>query len=436
MLRVALTTLGCKVNQYETQKILESFESAGFAVVPIDQVADVYVVNTCSVTSIAESKSRYAIRKLAKQNPEAKLVVTGCAAQMSLNRGEVYPGVDVLVPNPDKLKTLDYLFREFPELHSRIEKPQELLRPTIHGRTRATLKVQDGCSVYCSYCSIPYTRPEMKSRPWREVLTEAQRMAEMGYQEAILTGVLIGSYGPETGSEGPDFPELVSLLARDSGIPRLRISSIEMQQVTDRLVDHLVEGRVVPHLHIPLQSGDTEVLRDMNRPYGQEEYLELCRWLYRTVPDLSITTDIMVGFPTETDERFQSSVNVCEEVGFLKVHVFSFSPRFGTPADKWGDPVSPQVKASRRTTLSEISGRTAQVHARNFLGKRMEVLAEAKPVAGGLMEGLTANYLTVRFAAPLSVARQLVLVELQEERDGVLYGETVSSARPPALVSI
>lgn len=432
MPKAAFTTLGCKVNQYETQKILESFEDAGFDVVPFDSEADVYVVNSCSVTGQAEAKSRYTVRRARRTSPGAKVVVTGCAAQMSLNTDTVFEGADLVVPNPEKLTTLAHVLRTFPGLavapvHKRPGGPQH------QGRTRATLKVQDGCSVFCSYCSIPFTRPGMVSRPFVEVLDEAKRLADMGYFEAVLTGVLIGSYGPETGSGGARFEELVTALAEQSGLPRIRISSIEMHQVTQPIIDLARSGNIVPHFHIPLQSGDSQVLKDMNRRYDQAEFLELCHRLYREIPELSLTTDVMVGFPTETPDRFESSVHVLEEAKFLKAHVFRFSPRPGTPADKWGDPVSPQEKQARAMKLSEVSERTGREHVRRFVGQTMRVLVEGKIGRDGLLEGLTDNWITVKFTGSADLARTIQWVRLDEERDGTAFGELTTRPRSGAI---
>lgn len=424
MPKAAFTTLGCKVNQYETQRILESFESAGFEVVPFDEAADVYVVNSCSVTAAAESKSRYTVRRAGRGQPGAKVVVTGCAAQMALNGGNGVEGADLVVPNPEKLETLRHVLRAFPGLDpGRPEKPP---LPTPNLRTRATLKIQDGCSVLCSYCSIPFTRPGLVSRPADEVLEEARRMIDTGYREIVLTGVLIGSYGPESGSGGPGFEDLIERLAGLDGLGRIRISSIEMRQVSARLIALLRTGRVAPHLHIPLQSGDSGVLADMNRPYSQADYLALCERLYGEVPDMTLTADVMVGFPTETAERFQSSILVCETVRFRKAHVFRFSPRPGTPADAWGDPVPAAEKTRRSQVLAEISDRTGREHARMFLGRVLRVLVEGKETRDGLLTGLTDNYLEVAFAGPSAWKRTFVSVRMDEERDGVLYGEPVS----------
>ncbi len=429
----AFTTLGCKVNQYETQRILEDFENAGFAVVPFSERADVYVINTCSVTSQAESKSRYTVRRANRNNPDAKVVVTGCAVQMTLNKVELLDGADVVVPNPEKLDALRYFFDEFPEFERWAKRdPAPVKQSGPDGRTRATLKVQDGCNVMCSYCSIPFTRPVMTSRPWQEVLEEAQKLSAMGYHEAILTGVLIGAYGPETGSEGKSFEELVTVLSEESGLERIRISSIEMHQVTQPIVELVKHGHVVPHFHIPLQAGDTQVLSDMNRRYGKDDFLKLCDGLYSELDDLTITTDILVGFPTETEERFQSSISVCEHVQFLKAHVFRFSPRFGTPADQWGDPVSPPEKQERAKRLTEVTEQTGKRQRERFIGRTMRVLVESKP-KGGLLEGTTDNWLTVRFAGPTNLGRSLQWVRLDEERDGIVYGELATPCMPNQL---
>lgn len=426
----AFTTLGCKVNQYETQRILDSFADAGFAVVPSDAPADVYVINTCSVTSQAEAKSWYAVRKAQRINPEAKLVVTGCAVQMDINRGGEREPVDVAVPNPEKLHALEYLYRSFPEIEREVRQnpaPREQEKP--RGRTRATLKIQDGCSVMCSYCSIPFTRPVMTSRPWHEVLDEAKRLRDMGYHEAVLTGVLIGAYGPETGSEGPGFEALVQMLAEESGLERIRISSIEMHQVTDSIIRLAKEGQIVPHFHIPLQSGDDGVLRDMNRRYRQDDYLRLCEKLYRELPDVTITTDIMVGFPTEDDAAFESSLKVCREVQYLKAHVFRFSPRYGTPADKWGDPVPPPVKQERAKQLAAFTAETGRSQVRRFLGRTARVLVERRD-RGGLLEGTSDNWLTVKFAGPDSALKSIQWVQIEDERDGIAYGELAAEPKP------
>ena len=429
MATAAFTTLGCKVNQYETQRILDSFEEAGFQVVPFEALADVYVINTCSVTSIAESKSRYTIRRANRTNPAAKVVVTGCAAQMAINKSEELEGADVVVPNPDKLRTLSHFFRQFPHFEKRAKAERTIAERKVTGRTRATLKIQDGCSVFCSYCSIPYTRPGLHSRPISEVIEEAEKMASLGFKEIVLTGVLIGAYGPESGSEGPNFEGLLERLCQVEGIERIRISSIEMRQVTPRLIELLGESKIVPHLHIPLQSGDTGVLKDMNRPYTQGDYLNLCNRLYEEVTDIAITTDIMVGFPTESSSRFESTLHVCENAKYLKAHVFRFSPRFGTPADAWGDPISDQEKQTRSQRITEITKATGEAYAKTHVGKTMRVLVENRHAESGLTRGLTDNYLEVRFSAPKDDVGKLRWVRIDEFRSEGLFGELTLPAK-------
>lgn len=434
----AFTTLGCKVNQYETQRILESFESAGFAIVPFESSADVYVINSCSVTAIAEGKSRYAVRKARRTNPESKVLVTGCAAQMALINGERVDGADLVIENPAKLDTLERFRATFPAMMPE-GGSQQKAGQGLAGRTRATLKIQDGCDVYCSYCSIPFTRPLMSSRPVESVLDEAERMAQLAFREIVLTGVLIGAYGPRTGSGGPDFEALIEALRarlHPFAPMRLRISSIEMRQVTDRLIELIAKPDsvpVVPHLHIPLQSGDDQVLEAMGRPYRRGDYLDLCRRLQAKIPDLSITTDILVGFPTETEERFEQTLDLCREVGYLKVHAFRFSPRPGTPADRYGDPIPPSDKQERSRRLGNLSAELASAHVARFVGRTMRVLVEGKPRPDGTLEGLADNYLTVRFAGPTSLTRQFAWVRIDEEREGIAFGELASERLGPEL---
>ncbi len=351
--------------------------------------------------------------------------MTGCAAQMSIMTQESLEGIDLIVPNPKKLDTLQEFLSTYPELAPQ-DRPQLQSIPSALGRTRATVKIQDGCNVFCSYCSIPFTRPGMSSRPAREIVSECQRLVEQGFHEVVLTGVLIGEYGESTGSGGPGFEELVAMISAESGVSRIRISSIEMHQVTEPIVQLVLDGKVVPHFHIPLQSGNSTVLRDMNRRYDQAQYIELCKRLQREIPDLSLTTDILVGFPTETEECFQSSIFVLEEVKFLKVHVFRFSTRPGTPADQWGDPISVQEKQRRAKILADISQRTGHEHVQKFVGQTREVLVEGKIAKDGILEGLTDNWITVKFAGAPSLARTLQKIHLSEVHDGIAFGELAS----------
>lgn len=424
MPRVAFATLGCKVNQYETQRILESFEDVGFQVVPQGSACELVVVNSCSVTAVAESKSRYAVRKAARDAPGAKVVVTGCAAQMSLNAGAVFPGADLTVPNPDKLQTLRHVLAAFPELL-----PEQSASPvrSAHGRTRATLKVQDGCNLMCSYCSIPYTRPLMASRPADQVVAEARSLVDRGFHEVVLTGVLIGAH--EQG-----LPGLILRLSRETGVARIRLSSIEMQHVTPELIELLAEGVLTPHLHIPLQSGDDGILADMGRRYRVADYLALLARVRAALPDVTLTTDVMVGFPTEDEARFGAVLETVRGAEFAEAHVFRFSPRPGTPAERWGDPVPDATKQARSLALQAVVGESGSRHAARFLGRTLRVLVEGKVRAGGMLEGTTDGYLTVRFAGPASAARTFQWVRIDDSRGSELYGELVTHPSPLRIV--
>lgn len=428
----AITTLGCRVNQYESQAILESFARAGFTIVPFSEAADVYVVNSCSVTQNAESKSRQLVRSLARKMPHAKVVITGCAAQMALNTSQSIEGASLLVPNPTKLDAAKLFLQQFPEFSESLSPGDSFVPRRFEGRTRATIKIQDGCNVYCSYCSIPYTRPERRSRDFQEIWNEADRYAKLGHREIVLAGVLIGDYGPETGSNGPNFEQLLAMLSDNPNIHRIRISSIEFRQVTDRLIEMMGEkgSKICPHLHIPLQSGSTKVLSDMNRPYSKDQYLELCERLYSEVPGIGISSDIMVGFPTESDEEFEQTVEVCERARFCKGHIFRFSLRPGTPAHQWGDPVTPDIKQSRSARLIEITNQTRAAFISANVGVPHEVIVEDRRNKQELLVGLTANYIEVQFEGPDELLGDTAKVMLTEAMPSNAVGRLLSAETP------
>ncbi len=431
----AFTTLGCKVNQYETQKILESFEAQGFEIVPFDTPADVYVINTCSVTQSAEAKSRQTVRRAARQNPNAVIVMTGCYAQFTIRRGETLQEANLVVPNPDKLRSVEYLLEHFPQFREQLAQARRNGEMSIRRRTRAVLKIQDGCNVYCSFCSIPYTRPVMRSTPYQEVLAEAHAMVQDGYREIVLTGVLIGDYGPDTGSGGPNFVELCALLSEIEGLERIRISSIEPTLITDELIDLIVQNpKMCPQLHIPLQSGDTGVLRAMNRPYDQAFYLDLIRRLRERIPDFGVSTDIMVGFPGEDEAAFQNTCYVVEQAEFCRAHLFRYSPRPDTPAEQMRDHVPDAVKAERMQRLQQVCKAAARRYASRFLGRTERVLVETRSKLSGLMTGTSDHYLQVEFAASPSLVGQLVNVRITDlATDGVL-GEVVNHGHRTAAL--
>lgn len=428
----AFTTLGCKVNQYETQKMLESFEAQGFEIVPFDAPADVYVVNTCSVTQSAEAKSRQTVRRASRQNPNAIVVMTGCYAQFTLRRGEKLEEAHLVVPNPDKLRTVHYLLEHFPHLAQRLEQERVQGKVQVRRRTRAVLKIQDGCNVNCSFCSIPLTRPVMRSIPYQEVLEEAQAMVADGYREVVLTGVLIGDYGPHSGSGGPDLAGLCAMLAEIEGLERIRISSIEPTLISDSLIDLIAtHPKMCPHLHIPLQSGDSRILKAMNRPYDQAFYLDLCRRLRERIPNFAISTDIMVGFPSEDEAAFLNTCRVVQEVEFCRAHLFRYSPRPDTPAEQMPDQVPEPVKTERTQRLQAIAKQAQVRYASRFIGCVERVLVENRSKLSGLMTGTSDHYLQVEFAGSPSLAGQFVQVRITEVSPESVSGELVGMPLNP-----
>lgn len=426
----AFATLGCKVNQYETQRILDSFEERGFHIAEFNAPADIYLLNSCSVTQTAERKSRQMLRRLARQNPGAVVVMTGCAGEMARMRGEELPEAALLVPNSEKLDALSHVLRAFPSL---APSAHRIGLPAKTMRTRATLKVQDGCNVFCSFCSIPYTRRTLVSRPPGELLEEVARLADRGCREVVVTGVLVGWYGSDFGAEGPDLAGLLERLCRVPGIERIRLSSIEPTQVTDRLLAVFrSESKLCNHLHIPMQSGDTGVLRAMNRPYTRDDYLHLCERAYGALPGLAITTDIMAGFPGEDRQAFEKTVDVARQVGFARAHIFRYSPRPGTPAASMPDAVPDAEKETRSQELAAVCRETQEAFIAARLGTIQEILVEGKENEGGLLSGYTENYIRAQFVGSRSLIGTVARVRLMEPVAGGALGEALSAFQPEA----
>jgi len=357
--------------------------------------------------------------------------MTGCYAQFALRRGERVEEAHLIVPNPDKLQTAEIVLKQFPHLLAPGGSPCEHGEPKLGSplqRTRAVLKIQDGCNVFCSFCSIPYTRPLMRSRPYREVLEEARSLVQRGFKEIVLTGVLIGDYGVHSGSEGPDLSELCAMLSEIEGLERIRISSIEPTQIGDALIELLATNpKMCPHLHIPLQSGDSRILKAMNRPYDRAFYLDLCQRLRQRIPHLAISTDIMIGFPGEDEEAFQHTCQVVETVAFCRAHLFRYSPRPGTPAEAMPAQVPEPVKAERLQRLQAIVQAAQLRYAASFVGQVEMVRVESRSKQSGLMMGTSDHYLQVEFAGSPALVGQLVPVRILEVSGEGILGEQVSA---------
>ncbi|MDQ2686884.1 MAG: tRNA (N(6)-L-threonylcarbamoyladenosine(37)-C(2))-methylthiotransferase MtaB [Armatimonadota bacterium] len=433
----AFANLGCKDNQYETERLAESFEAQGFTLTDFRAPADVYVINTCSVTADADRKSRQMARRASRQKPGAHVVLTGCFAQMALDTGESVDGATLLVPNSEKMRTAAHVLTHFPDLMqysgspaseahapavfpeaapNGLISPQSLLeRPRALHRTRATLKIQDGCRYFCAFCSIPYTRNTMASRPFADVLAEARQLAAQGAKEIVVTGVCVGAYGPETGSGGARLADVLSGVADVPGVERVRLSSVQPVEIPDAIIDAMTaHPHIAPHLHLSLQSGDDTVLKAMNRPYDTRFFADTVAKLRAKMPRIGLTTDLIVGFPGETRQLFDNTLAFAHEMNFARTHVFRYSPRQRTAGAELPDDVPYAEKESRHRELSALCVNSQREFAAGDLGHTVDVLAEAKGAQDGWLSGYTGNSVRVQFAAPASLRGQMVPVTLTD----------------------
>jgi threonylcarbamoyladenosine tRNA methylthiotransferase MtaB len=425
---VHLLTLGCKVNQYETQYVKELFELNGYAEAAEGRPADLCVVNTCTVTHEADAKGRQLIRKLHQANPGAGLVVMGCYATRAPDEVRRLPGVTHVVTDKGRLveELAPYGITQAPAGISRFDDHQ-----------RAFVKVQDGCLLRCSYCIIPSVRPAVRSRPPEEVAGEVARLVEAGHQEIVLTGIHLGHYGLDLckGRPREEWCRLPQLLERLAGLPgdlRIRLSSLEAAEARDELVRVLTEQpRVCPHLHLCLQSGSDAVLRRMKRRYTVAGFLERVRRIRAALDRPALTTDIIVGFPGETDADFEATCAVVRAAGLSRVHVFSYSPRAGTPAAGLAEVVPPSVVAARRRRLQEVERELADDYARSLIGARLDVLVEGEGPRPGHARGTSCRYAPVTFRghAPALVRRRVPVRAVGVE-GGLIVGEPEVDERP------
>lgn len=400
--RAAFHTLGCKVNAYETEAMEELLQTAGYDIVPFTEQADVYVVNTCSVTNMAERKSRQMLHRAKKLNPEAVVVATGCYVQVSEEEARADAAVDLVLGNNQKrqiVTALDAYFegRAFDDVLADVEKEQyeELEVSTVLEHTRAFVKVQDGCNQFCSYCIIPYARGRVRSRRMENVIAEIKRLAEAGIQEVVLTGIHLSSYGREIDGES-HLIELIEAVHPIDGISRIRLGSLEPRIITEEFVGRLKKlHKVCPHFHLSLQSGCEETLKRMNRHYTPEEYYEKCKLLRAAFENPAITTDVIVGFPGETDEEFDKTRQFLEKVHFYEMHIFRYSRRKGTRADKMENQIPEEIKAQRSSILSSLESQMTKEFRTKWTGACVKVLLEERQEINGVsyMVGHTPEYI-------------------------------------------
>lgn len=429
--RVAIFTLGCKTNQYESEAMASIFRRHGYESVDFNDIADVYVINTCTVTHLGDRKSRQMIRRAVKTNPDAIVAVTGCYAQTSPGEVLAIPGVDVVIGTRDRDKIVELL-------EEAVKSPvplnavkdimasrsfEELSVMDYENRTRAFVKIQEGCSNFCSYCIIPYARGPLRSREPGSVLAEVERLVAEGFSEIVLTGIHIGAYGTGLDTK-TDLADLVVQIAMTPGLKRLRLGSVEPLDITPRLIRAVAEIRTVcRHLHIPLQSGDDETLRRMNRKYNTFEFSRLVGAIKGQVPEIAVTTDVIVGFPGETDEAFENTYEFIKDMGFSKTHVFKYSPRKGTPAARFPDQVTAELKDIRSKRLIALDMENQKKFAGEFIGKTMEVLVEQMTDnEKDLWEGLTDNYIKVLLKSNENLRGEIVDVRMVKRQGTNLLG--------------
>lgn len=396
-MKVAIQSLGCKVNLYESEYITDQFQKAGYEIVPFQEIADVYIINTCSVTNTSDVKSRKVIHQAIRRNPDACIVAIGCFIEANHDYHE--DGVDILLGNANKSKVLEYVERYWQTKQKANyfvtpipEKFDDMTMSTFLGRTRAFIKIQDGCENFCSYCIIPYVRGKCRSKNFQTALEEIQNYVQHGYKEVVLTGIHTGNYGVDLGT---DFAALLREIVKINGLVRLRISSIEITELTDEVLQIIRDNDViVDHLHIPLQAGSDKILRLMNRKYDLAYFKQKMEQIREIRPDISLTTDIIVGFPSETEEDFQDTLSFVREVQFSKVHVFPYSRRSGTVAADMAEQVPGDVKKDRVRRLLALSKELETEYMKKFIGKTLPVLMEVNRTDYSL--GHTSNYLLVK----------------------------------------
>lgn len=431
--KVAFYTLGCKVNQNETEALGALFKEHNYQVVDFEEVADVYIINTCTVTHLGDRKSRQIIRRAININPQGLIVVTGCYAQTSPGEVAKISGVDLIIGTRDRARMVDLI-----QQHKKGPTPvkyvndilkakdfEELPVDRLINRTRAYLKVQEGCEQFCTYCIIPYARGPSRSRSIESTLLEARKLVEAGFKELILTGIHLGYYGRDL-SEKIDLVYLCRELLSKTGIERLRLSSIESTEISDDLINLMAEdSRFCHHLHIPLQNGDDQILKAMHRPYTTDDYRKIVEKIRSRIPDIGISADLMVGFPGETEENFANTFNFVKEIGFMGLHVFKYSPRKGTPASKMKEQVSSQDKEKRSKKIIKLAEESYQDFAQKYINKTLDVLAETT-LPQGEWEGHTDNFIRVVFPGQVQKG-EIVPVKLTKVAKNYVHGVLMNS---------
>ncbi len=425
-MKVAFHTLGCKVNQYETESMMELFQARDYEIVEED--ADIYVINTCTVTNMSASKSRQFIRRAKRDNEDSIIAVVGCYSQVSPEEIEAIEGVDIILGTTERSKIVDLCeevvgssgfinkvedlkgFKEFEEIHV----------TNMDSMTRAYIKIQDGCNRYCSYCIIPYARGPIRSRDLDNILKEVRKLRDLNFKEIVLTGIHVASYGKDL--EDISLIDVIREIAKIEGIERIRLSSVEPSIITrDFMKEALKTKKLCDHFHLSLQSGSDSVLKRMNRKYDSKFYRERVDIIREFMPDAGITTDIIAGFPGESEEEFQETLDFVKRIGFSRIHVFKYSPREGTPAAARKDQIDGNIKTERSNKLMDLEREMAAEFREKLLGKNLEVLYEEK--IDSYYEGYTSNYMRVRTESKDNLEGKVLDTRIVAQEDGKLIGE-------------
>ena len=431
MKKVAFYTLGCKVNQYETEAMLEMFKNDGYVQVDSEDFADVYVINTCTVTHMSDRKSRQYIRRMKKKNPDAIIAVVGCYSQVSPEeildieevnlvmgtneRRQIVEEIKKIDAKNNKVSTVDDIMK--------VRAFEEIEISQANGRTRAFIKIQDGCDRFCTYCIIPYARGgKVRSRDLESIVSEVEKLVLNGYKEVVLTGIHVASYGKDIKDENTNLLKVIKTINEIDGIERIRLSSVEPVLFTDEFVSEVSKmEKVCPHYHLSLQSGCDETLKRMNRRYTTKEYKEIVDRLRENIPNVAITTDVIVGFPGETNDEFKATYEFLKDIELSQMHVFKYSPRKGTPAATMDNQIDPQMKQIRSDKLLNLNKENFAKFAGKFIGKEMDVLFESS-VAENTYEGLTTNYIRVLVKSDKDIHGEILKVKLTDIKDEYVEG--------------
>ena len=433
MKKVAFYTLGCKVNQYETEAMLEMFKEDGYEQVGSEDYADVYVINTCTVTHMSDRKSSQYIRRMKKKNPDSIIAVVGCYSQVSpeeileIEEVNLVMGTNERRTIVDEIKKLEQAQGEKKASTvddiMKVRAFEEIEISQSNGRTRAFMKIQDGCDRFCTYCIIPYARGgKVRSRDMESIVNEAKTLAENGYEEVVLTGIHVASYGKDSRENKVGLLDVIKRINEIDGIKRIRTSSVEPVLFTDEFVDEVSKmEKVMPHYHLSLQSGCDDTLKRMNRRYTTSEYKEIVDKLRREIPDVAITTDVIVGFPGETEEEFDKTYNYLKELELSQMHIFKYSPRKGTKAADMENQVNPQLKHERSEKLLNLNKENFKKFASRMLNKEFDVLFE-QSIGDNKYEGLTPNYLKTIVESNDDIAGKILKVKITEVKDEYIEG--------------